>query len=101
MPHHLIKDRLKDFRKAENQSYRALVRRIGTVTFFRDRLNLSKLSARRTGRSRETQTEEFDQAVSEFGSIVFEKEGFPPECKPSENKGQRGPEKRHNKEFYF
>ena len=33
---------------------------------------MSKLSARRIGRSRETQTKEFDQAVSEFGSTVFE-----------------------------
>ena len=74
MSHYLlVKDRLKGFRKAENQSYRAVLRRIGAVTFFRDRLNVSKLPARRIGRSRETQTNEFDQAVSEFGSIVFEK----------------------------
>ena len=52
------------FRKAENQSYKAAVRRIGAVTFLRDRLNVSKLPARRIGRSRETQ--------SEFGSTVFE-----------------------------
>ena len=58
--------------KAGNQSYRAVVRRIGAVTLFRDRLNVSKLPARRIGRSRETQTKEFDQAVSEFGSTVFE-----------------------------
>ena len=73
MPHYLlVKDRLKGFRKARNQSYRAVVRRIGAVTLFRDRLNVSKLPARRIGRSRETQTKEFDQAVSEFGSTVFE-----------------------------
>ena len=40
--------------------------------FFRDRLNVSKLPARRIARSRETQTKEFDQAVSEFGSTTFE-----------------------------
>ena len=33
---------------------------------------MSKLSARRKGRSRETLTKEIDQAVSEFGSTVFE-----------------------------
>ena len=55
MPHYLlIKDRLKGFRKARNQSYRAVVRRIGAVTFLRDRLNVSRLSARRIGRNRET-----------------------------------------------
>ena len=55
MPHYLfIKDRLKDFRKAGNQSYRAVVWRIGAVTLIKDRLNVSKLPARRIGRSRET-----------------------------------------------
>ena len=49
-----------------------VVRRIGAVTFFRDRLNVSKLPARRIGRSRERQSKEFDLAVSEFGSRVFE-----------------------------
>ena len=73
MPHYLlVKDRLKDFRKAENLSYRVVVRRIGSVIFFRDRLNVSKFPARRISRSRETQTKEFDQAVSELGSTVFE-----------------------------
>ena len=73
MPHYLlVKDRFKGFRKAGNQSYREVVRRIGAVTLFRDRLNVSKLPARRIGRSRETQMKEFDQAVSEFGSTVFE-----------------------------
>ena len=52
--------------KAGNQSYRAVVRRIGAVIFFRDRLYVSKLPAMRIGRSRETQTKELDQAVSEF-----------------------------------
>ena len=33
---------------------------------------MSKLPARMIGRSRETQTKEFDQAVSEFGSTIFE-----------------------------
>ena len=33
---------------------------------------MRKLSARKIGRNRETQTEEFDQAVSEFGKTVFE-----------------------------
>ena len=60
MPYYLLrKDRLKDFRKERNQSYRVVVRRIGAVTFFRDKLNVSKLPARRIGRSRETQTKEF------------------------------------------
>ena len=55
MPHYLpVKDRLKGFRKTGNQSYRAVVRNIGAVTLFRDRLNVSKLPARRIGRSRET-----------------------------------------------
>ena len=73
MPHYLlVKDRLKGLRKAENQSYRAVVRRIGAVALFRDRLNVRKLPARRIGRGRETQTKEFDQAVSEFGSTGFE-----------------------------
>ena len=52
--------------------YRAVVRRIGVVIFFRDRLNVSKLPPRRIGRSKETQTKKFDQAVSEFGSTFFE-----------------------------
>ena len=42
------------------------------VTLLRNRLNVSKLPARRICRSRETQTKEFDQAVSELGSTVFE-----------------------------
>ena len=42
------------------------------VTPFKNRLNVSKLLARRIGRSRETQTKEFDQAVIELGSTVFE-----------------------------
>ena len=42
-------------------------------TFFKDRLNVSKLSARRISRSRETQTKEFDQAGSELENTVFEK----------------------------
>ena len=33
---------------------------------------MSKAPARRIGRSRETQTKEFDQAVSELGSTVYE-----------------------------
>ena len=33
---------------------------------------MSKLPARRIGRSREIQTKEFDQALSEFGSTFFE-----------------------------
>ena len=73
MPHYLIiKDRFKGFRKAGNQSYYAVVRGIGAVTFFKDRLNVSKIPARRIGRSRKTQRKEFDQTVSEFGSTVFE-----------------------------
>ena len=42
------------------------------VTRFRDRLNVSKLPARRIGRSRETQMKEFDQAGSDLRSTVFE-----------------------------
>ena len=68
----LVKDRLKGFKKAENQSYRTRVRRIGAVIFFWNRLNVSKLSARRIDKSRETQTNEFDHAVSKFGSTVCE-----------------------------
>ena len=72
MPHYLlVKDRVKGFRNAENQSYSVVVRRIGAVTFFRDRLNVSKLPARRIGRNRETQTKEFDKAVSECESTIF------------------------------
>ena len=57
MSHYLIvKDRLKGFRKVGNQSDRVVVRRIGAVTFFRNRLNVSKLPERRIGKSRETQT---------------------------------------------
>ena len=33
---------------------------------------MSKLPARRIGKSRETQTKEFDQAMSKFGCTVFE-----------------------------
>ena len=73
MPHYLlVNDRLKGFRKAGNQINRLVVKRIGAVTLFRDRLNVSILPARRIGRSRETQTKEFDQAMSEFRSTVFE-----------------------------
>ena len=71
MQHYLlVKDRLKGFRKAGKQNYR--VRRIGAVTLFKDRLNVSTIPARRIGRNREIQTKEFDQAGSEFGSTVFE-----------------------------
>ena len=66
------KDRVKAFRKIGNQSYWAVVRRIGVVTLSRDKLNVSKLPARRIGRSKETQTKEHRQVVSEFGSTVFE-----------------------------
>ena len=38
----------------------------------RDRLNVSKLSARTKDRGRATQTKEFDQAGSVFGDTVFE-----------------------------
>ena len=73
MPHYLLnKDRLKGFRKAGNQSFRAVVRRIGAVIFFRNRLNVSKHPAGRIGRSRETKTKEVDQAMSDLGSTVFE-----------------------------
>ena len=73
MPYYLlVKERFKDFRKKENQSYMAVGRRIEAVIFFRDRLNVSKRPVRRIGRSREPQTKKFDQAVSEFGSKVFE-----------------------------
>ena len=52
--YHLISDRFKGFRKAVKQRYRAVVRKIGAVTFFWDRLNVSKLPARRIGGSSET-----------------------------------------------
>ena len=42
-----------------------VVRRIGAVTLFMDKLNVNKLPARRIGRSKKTQTKEFDQAGSE------------------------------------
>ena len=35
-------------------------------------MNVTKLPARRIGRSRKTQTKEFDQAESEFGNTDFE-----------------------------
>ena len=35
-------------------------------------MNVSKLPARKIGRSRETQMKEFDQARNELGSTVFE-----------------------------
>ena len=100
MPHYLIKNRLKGFRKAGNQSYRAVVRRIGAVTLSTDRLNVSKLPARRIGRSRETRTKEFDQAGSEFRSTAFETTGgLHLDHKPSKNQSQRGHGKRYNEEF--
>ena len=45
---------------------------IGVVRLLRDRLHVSKLPARRIGRSRETQTKEFNYKVSEIGSTDFE-----------------------------
>ena len=74
----LVKDRLKGFRKAGNQSYGAVVRKIGAVNFFRDRLNVSKLPAKRLGRSKETQTKEFDQAMSKFGAHFLTTKGGTP-----------------------
>ena len=72
MPHYLlVRDRLKDFKMAGNQNYRAVIRIIGAVTFFRDRLNGSKLPAKRISRSKEKQMKELDQAVSKLGSTVF------------------------------
>ena len=76
MPHKLlVKDKLKGFRKAGNQSYRAVVRKIERSPFFRYRSNMSKPPAKRIGRSRERQTKKFDHEMSEFGSIVFENNG--------------------------
>ena len=73
MPHYLlVKDILKSYRKAGNEIYRAVVRRIGAVTFFKDLLNVSKVPARRIGKSRETETKKFEQSEREFGSTVFE-----------------------------
>ena len=48
---------------------------------------MSKLPARRIGRSRETQIKEFDQAWSEHGSTVFlkQREGLHPDRKLFEN----------------
>ena len=64
---------------------------------------MSKLLARGMGRSKETQTKEFDQAGSELGRTVFreQKEGFHPDRKPSENQGQRGHENGNNEELKF
>ena len=74
MPHYLlIKDKLKGNRKARNQSHRAVVWRTRAVIFFRTLLKVSKLPARRIGRSRDTETNKFDQAGSEFVSTVLEK----------------------------
>ena len=71
MPHYLsVKDRLKDFRKAGNQSYRGVVWKIGAVTLLRDRLNVSKLPARSIGWSRDTD-ERVWQAVSELWRTYF------------------------------
>ena len=59
MPHYLIvKDRLKDLIKAENESYRAVVRRIEAVILFRNRLIVSKFPARKIGRIRKRETDE-------------------------------------------
>ena len=74
----LVKDKLKGFRKAGNQSYWAVVRRIGAVTLFRDRLNVSNFPARLIVKSRKIQTKEFDQTVSEFGSTVLRTTGGTP-----------------------
>ena len=73
MPHYLfVKDRLKGFRKARNQSYSSVVKRIAAVILFRDRMNMSKLPGRRISRTKETQMKEFDQAGSKFENTVFE-----------------------------
>ena len=72
MPLYLVKDRHIGFRKARNQSYRVVVRRIGAITLFRNRLNVCKLPARWIGRSRETHMKMFDQVGSEFEKTVFE-----------------------------
>ena len=73
MPYYLlVKDRVEGFIKTGNQSYRSVLRKIGPVTFFRDKLNVSKLPAKRIGRSNETQTKEFHQAVSDFLSTVLQ-----------------------------
>ena len=61
---------------------------------------MSKLPARRIGRSRKRETKEFDQAVSEFGSTFFlEEEGLHLDRKTSENQGQIGQGNRYNEEF--
>ena len=41
-------------------------------TLFRDKLIVSKLPASRIGRSRERQTQKFDQAGSDLGGTAFE-----------------------------
>ena len=63
-------------------------------------MNVRKRPVRRIGRSRETQTIEFEQAGSEFGSTVFEnnrRDSIRTVSLPRiENQGQRGPGKLHN-----
>ena len=98
MPHYIfVKDKVKGFRKAGNESYTVLVRRIGAVTLFRDRLNVSKLPVRKISRSRERRTKYFDQTVTEFGGTVFEnkRKDSIRTVSFSENQGQRGHGKRH------
>ena len=73
---------------------------IGAVTLSRARLNVSKLSTRRIGISRETQMKEFDQAGSELGSTLFENNRrLHPDRKPFENQGQKRHGKHQNQEF--
>ena len=50
----LIKDRLKSFRKARYQKYRAVDGGIRAVTVLRKRLYVSNLPPKRIGKSRET-----------------------------------------------
>ena len=69
MPHFFL---LRTDSKALERQEIKVIGRIGAVTLFRDGLNVTKLSARRIGRSRETQMKLFDQTGSELGSTVFE-----------------------------
>ena len=91
----LVKDRLKGFRKTGNQSYKVVVRRIGAVTLLRERLNVSKLPARRIVKvERHRQKSLTRQGASSEAQFLRTTGGT-----PSENQGQRRHGKRHNEEF--
>ena len=69
MPYYLF---IKALERRKIKAIRRQFEGLERSPFFRVRLNVSKLPARRIGRSRETKTNEFDQARSKIGSTVFE-----------------------------